>query len=396
MKDIHFEALSKNYGHVRALAEFSLHVPAGEIIAILGPSGSGKSTLLNICAGLTMPSSGRVWIDGTDITNLPAERRDIGVVFQSYALFPHLSVLENVTFPLRTRRHWTARPEARKQAEEMLARVGLQDYGNRRPTELSGGQQQRVALARALVFRPQLLLLDEPLGAVDPQLKLQLIEDILRLRDELSVTMLYVTHDQQEAMSIADQVAILHQGALQQVGTAQAIYDHPANEFVATFFGAGNLVRGRLDSQSYGGNAVVKTELGTFRIGDGLNTTDGKDVLLLIRPEAISLTVEVKPTRAINQVAGAVRGIRFLGAFMRVLLEISPGTLWIADCPRSTVGDLLSVGAKVDLSWGISDTHVVGASLSKLSPEPADLEGALDDATSALHSDRVSKRRHYA
>jgi putative spermidine/putrescine transport system ATP-binding protein len=391
MKDIIFTALSKDYGRVRALACLNLHVPAGQIVAILGPSGSGKSTLLNICAGLTMPTSGSVSLGGSDITNLPAEHRDIGVVFQSYALFPHLSVLENVAFPLRTRRHRVARSEARKRADEMLACVGLDGYGSRWPKELSGGQQQRVALARALVFRPQLLLLDEPLGAVDPQLKQQLLEDIRRLRDEFGVTMLYVTHDQQEAMSIADQVAVLHQGSLQQVGTAQAIYDRPTNEFVATFFGAGNLVRGRLESQSCDGVAVVKTELGTFGVSQGLDIEAGQDVLLLIRPEAISVTVDQKPTLAVNQVAGVVRDIRFFGAFMRTCVEVSPGARWIADCPRPTTGDpLLAAGAKVSLFWRISATHVVGALRRKLSPQEA------LDVSSPLHSDRVSQRRHYA
>lgn len=389
--DILFDRLSKSYGAVHALVNFNLAVPRGQIVAVLGPSGSGKSTLLNICAGLARPSSGRVLIDGVDVTDLPAERRDIGVVFQSYALFPHLSVRENVAFPLRTKRHLTAAEEAYRRVEEMLCSVGLQGVATRRPSELSGGQQQRVALARALVFRPRLLLLDEPLGAIDPQLKQQLLEDIRRLRDELGVTMLYVTHDQQEAMSIADQVAILHQGVLQQVGTTQAIYDHPVNEFVATFFGAGNLIRGRLELQSCDGAAVVRTELGTFEVGYGVEVEDGEDVLLLIRPEAISVTVEDNPARAVNKVAGVVRDIKFFGAFVRTSVEISLGARWIADCPRPTTGGLLlAVGAKVSLSWSISATQVVGATRHQLSPQEA------LDASSPIHSDRVSQRRHYA
>lgn len=358
--DVVFDGVSKRYGDVWALKPLFLRVPAGKILSVLGPSGSGKSTLLNLCAGVISPTSGRVLIGGEDVTDTPIERRNIGVVFQSYALFPHLSVLENVAFPLRTKQHRAAHAVARQRAQEMLHLVGLHECEHRKPQELSGGQQQRVALARALVYRPRLLLLDEPLGALDPGLKQQLQDDILRLRDELGITIVYVTHDQHEAMSIADQVAVLRQGRLEQLGSPRAVYDQPLNEFVASFIGEANLVRGNVCHVGMGMMAI-DVPAGRIEVSASSGSCVGQEVLLLVRPEAIQVdNTQSAVMHGSNRLSGRVRRVTFLGSFTQVIVEVAPGIEMRINC-RGFVDRQMTLGTLVDLCWAASDTHVVGA-----------------------------------
>lgn len=357
--DVRFERLSKRYGNVWALRDLSLCLGEREILAIVGPSGSGKTTLLNMCAGITAPTSGRVLIDGDDITDAPIEVRNIGVVFQSYALFPHLSVLENIAFPLRTKRHSMPYDVAGARAKEMLRLVGLRDCEHRKPRELSGGEQQRVALARAVVYRPRLLLLDEPLGALDPNLKQQLQEDILRLRDELGITIVYVTHDQQEAMSIADHVAVLRRGELEQVGSPRTVYEQPANEFVAGFVGEANLIRGRIEC--FGSQTMV-VDIGSGRL-EAKRSADayvGRDVVLLVRPEAITTSSRQPDVRQLNRVAGVVKRVNFLGSFVRVVAEVSPGLQLRVNCSQDVAQQYFQQGQTVELCWQVNATYVVG------------------------------------
>ncbi|MBV8393379.1 MAG: ABC transporter ATP-binding protein [Alphaproteobacteria bacterium] len=240
MSDIRLEGVSKRYGTVAAADDVDLSVTQGEFVTILGPSGSGKTTLLSLIAGLNKPTSGRIFIGGRDVTDSPAQARNIGLVFQSYALFPHMTVLDNVLFPLGVRR--ITGEAARKQALDALRLVRLDGLQDRRPAQLSGGQQQRVALARAIVFKPDILLLDEPLGALDRKLREELQVELKQLQRTLGVTTLLVTHDQEEALSLSDRIMVLNHGRTQQVAAPTEAYLKPANRFVAEFLGIANFV----------------------------------------------------------------------------------------------------------------------------------------------------------
>ena len=243
MSDIRLEGVSKRYGAVAAADNVDLAVAQGEFVTILGPSGSGKTTLLSLIAGLNRPTSGRIFIGGRDVTDAPAQQRNIGLVFQSYALFPHMTVLENVLFPLGVRKINGAM--ARQQAIEALRLVRLEGLEARRPSQLSGGQQQRVALARALVLNPAVLLLDEPLGALDAKLRRQLQIEIKALQEQVGITFVYVTHDQEEAITMSDRIAVMNAGHVEQEAPPRVIYEEPATAFVANFLGVANLFEAR-------------------------------------------------------------------------------------------------------------------------------------------------------
>src|SRR6267142_912392 len=258
-------AVSKHYGRAIAVNNVSLDVFEGEFVTLLGPSGSGKTTMLMLIAGFEAPTSGEIRIRGASVVARPPEKRDIGMVFQSYALFPHMTVFDNVAFPLRTRR--LAGPEVTQRVDEALAAVRMSGLDGRYPRQLSGGQQQRIALARALVYRPSLLLMDEPLGALDKKLREEMQSELKSLQRELGITTLYVTHDQQEALALSDRIAIMNGGDLVQVGAPLALYEHPATDFVAGFLGDVNLVDG----------VVVEGAAGPVRI----RCTEGPEVSTL-------------------------------------------------------------------------------------------------------------------
>src|SRR5207249_1438913 len=243
---VELRQLSKSFGPVRAVDGVTLGLARGELLTILGPSGSGKTTTLRMIAGFTQPSSGAVLLDGKDITGLPAHRRDIGLVFQNYALFPHLTAGQNVAFPLQMRK--ISASEVRRRVAEAFALVGLKGLEERHPRELSGGQQQRVALARALVFRPRLLLMDEPLGALDRKLREQMQLEIKHLQKTLGITVIYVTHDQEEALFMSDRVAVTNAGTIVQIGTPVDLYNRPADRFVADFIGESNFLSGTVQA----------------------------------------------------------------------------------------------------------------------------------------------------
>ncbi len=238
--EISVRGLEKSFGHLKAVDDLSLDIASGEFLALLGPSGSGKSTVLMMLAGFEVPTGGAITIDGRDCTRLPPQKRDIGMVFQHYSLFPHLSVLDNVAFPLKMRGE--ARTARRRRAAEALEVVRLQGYGDRMPAQLSGGQRQRVALARAIVYQPRLLLMDEPLSALDKNLREEMQLEIKRLHSELGVTVVFVTHDQGEALTMADRVAILRGGRMQQISPARKLYERPENLFSAGFIGEMNMI----------------------------------------------------------------------------------------------------------------------------------------------------------
>ncbi len=244
MTTVEFAEVSKHYGDVHAVDGVSLRVETGEFATILGPSGSGKTTMLSLIAGIAAPTSGAILIGGRDVTNLKAADRNVGLVFQSYALFPHMSVADNVAFPLKVRR--VAKSEIASRVKEALALVRLEEYGARKPSQLSGGQQQRVALARAIVFKPDILLLDEPLAALDRKLREDVRAEIHGLQRRLGITTLMVTHDQDEALSLSDRIVVLDQGRVQQIDTPFTAYHQPRNRFVAGFLGLANFIEGEL------------------------------------------------------------------------------------------------------------------------------------------------------
>jgi putative spermidine/putrescine transport system ATP-binding protein len=305
------KALSKKFGNVVALNNFSLEVAKGELVTLLGPSGCGKTTALRIVAGLERQDSGTIFLDSRDLTLIPAHQRNMGMVFQAYSLFPNLTVAENVAFGLMMRK--VDRTSRVKRAHELLDLVGLDSQSARFPHQLSGGQQQRVALARALAFEPEILLLDEPLSALDAQVRSNLREEIRRLQLSLGTTTLFVTHDQEEAMSISDRVGVMNEGKLEQIDTPDELYNHPKSVFVANFVGLMNQVSGMKTGKSvsvFGKNLKVKNEV----------VTDGR-VSVFIRPEFVEL--ECAESDADAKVISRL----FLGSVSQVICQLNDGTI---------------------------------------------------------------------
>jgi ABC-type Fe3+/spermidine/putrescine transport system ATPase subunit len=299
--------LSKSYGDTPVVAGFSLEIAQGEIICLLGPSGSGKSTLLRCIAGLEQPEQGVVRLQGRDITSTPPHRRGFGMMFQQFALFPHLTVAQNVAFGLRMQR--VSRQEQQARVDEMLALVGMAGYGAREIFELSGGEQQRVALARSMAPRPALLMLDEPLGSLDRGLRERLVDELRTILKEIGMTALYVTHDQQEAFAISDRLVLMNQGRKEQEGTPEALYRHPASRFAADFFGLRNHVP---IQELYPGEAPhewrAHTPIGTLHF----RAIEPPSALLLIRPEAARLNLNI------NEIRGTVCERSFRGGHYRL------------------------------------------------------------------------------
>jgi iron(III) transport system ATP-binding protein len=289
--DIRLAGISATFHHERrgditAVSNLDLDVRPGEFLTLLGSSGCGKTTTLRMIAGFQKPSSGRILFGGEDVTGLAANQRDIGFVFQNYALFPHLSVFENVAYGLRVKRQSTARIESSVDAG--LGQVGLQGMGDRMINELSGGQQQRVALARAIAIRPRVLLFDEPLSNLDAQLRVQMRSEIVRLQKELAITTIYVTHDQEEAMAISDRIAIMNSGQIAQIGTAEELYQRPTSRFVAGFLGSANLLRGRVLAAE-AGKTTIEILDHRWEVASESPVATGKSVDAVVRPEALTL-----------------------------------------------------------------------------------------------------------
>ena len=286
--DVRLVALRKQFGEVAAVDGVTLEIRAGEFFSLLGPSGCGKTTTLRMIGGFELPTDGRIEVGGLDVTTAPPEKRPVNMVFQSYALFPHLSVFENVAFGLRRRK--TPQPEVEQRVGAALELVRLGTFGKRRPDQLSGGQQQRVALARALVNQPQVLLLDEPLGALDLKLRRQLQVELKRVQLEVGITFIYVTHDQEEALALSDRIAVMDRGKVEQLGTPEELYDAPRTLFVAGFIGTSNLLPGTVGTID-GGVATVHLAGGEMALARSRDAAPGYEVDLAIRPEAIVLSV---------------------------------------------------------------------------------------------------------
>ena len=287
---VNLKRINKQYGEVKAVDDVSLDIEEHEFISLLGPSGSGKTTLLMIVAGFAKADSGHVFIDGKDISLVPPYQRNIGMVFQNYALFPHMTIADNIAYPLKMRR--ISRRKARQMVEEILETVQLKGFGRRFPAQLSGGQQQRVALARAMVFKPPILLMDEPLGALDKKLREQMQIELKHIQEQLGITVLYVTHDQEEALSMSSRIAVINNGRIEHLGTALEIYDHPANEFVADFVGETNIFSAEVeqvqdDIMDISGSCILR-----MRTKARKHVETGQPIRLALRPEKVVFVEE--------------------------------------------------------------------------------------------------------
>ncbi len=331
MADLQLSELEKRFGGARAVDRVSLAVQEGEFFALLGPSGCGKTTTLRIVAGLVQPDAGRVILAGRDITREPPRARDLSMVFQSYALFPHLTVFENVAFGLEMR-HVPVAERARRVAEA-LDLVQLAGSEGRYPRQLSGGQQQRVALARAVVVQPQVLLFDEPLSNLDAKLRERMRDEIRALQQRLGITAVYVTHDQAEALAVADRIAVMNEGRVQQVGSPVDIYERPANQFVADFIGQTNLLRGRVRRLA-GGEAVLETEHGLrLAVPEAILGDAERVVLAAVRPERVRLS-PLDGADDAGQNQGRVTESTYLGSLLHVRVATEHGTL-LASMPNT-------------------------------------------------------------
>ena len=310
-KNLKIQNVSKKFGTVRALDDFSLTVAVGELVALLGPSGCGKTTALRIVAGLERQDSGQVFVGERDFSSVPAHKRNMGMVFQAYSLFPHMTARENVEYGLKLKAHKTASDKRKARSDELLELVGLSTHSNHYPHQMSGGQQQRVALARALAISPQVLLLDEPLSALDAKVRTQLRDEIRRIQLELGTTTLFVTHDQEEALGIADRVGVMRNGLLEQIAAPAELYDRPATSFVAEFVGLTNQIKVEVTNGSINAFGTTLTTLpGSITSGSGT---------ALIRPEA--LTVKATAGGKANVVATS-----FLGSICRVMVNLPDGS----------------------------------------------------------------------
>jgi putative spermidine/putrescine transport system ATP-binding protein len=339
--DVRLVRLVKRFGDVVAVDGVDLDVAHGEFFTMLGPSGSGKTTTLRLIAGFDLPDAGRVELGGRDVTALPPYARDVNTVFQDYALFPHMSVADNVEYGLRIRR--LPKAERRARAREALEMVRLPEHGGRRPAQLSGGQRQRVALARAIVNRPRVLLLDEPLGALDLKLRQGMQAELKRIQHEVGITFVYVTHDQEEALTMSDRLAVFNEGRVEQVGTPAEVYEHPANDFVAGFVGVSNLVE-----------------------RDGERFT--------IRPEKVRLLADGEPDGGLHVETGTVREVAYAGMVTRYIVGLDAGgELHVVrqNLETSSAEALEAVGRRVRVGWREDQSYAVRRSHSEVEEETA-------------------------
>ena len=340
---VRFERVSRRFGEVPAVDQVDLEIASGEFFTLLGPSGSGKTTCLRLMAGFDRPTAGTIWLHGEEVSGRPPYQRDVNTVFQDYALFPHMSVAENVGYGLMVRKVPT--PERQRRVDEMLGLVRLPGLGARKPSQLSGGQRQRVALARALVNRPRLLLLDEPLGALDLKLRQQMQVELKALQQQVGITFVYVTHDQEEALAMSDRLAVFHQGKIEQVGAPAEVYEAPATEFVAGFVGVSNLVTGELARRLSGRLTGVPR---TFSL----------------RPEKIRCAGPEEPVPAGGCAAdGTIRDVVYLGMRTRYGVALDAGgtlTVEVQNLETTSMDALARRGQRVRLLWSREQMHWMG------------------------------------
>jgi spermidine/putrescine transport system ATP-binding protein len=346
--DIRLENLSKRFDDVLAVDDISLAIERGHFFALLGPSGCGKTTTLRMIGGFEEPTSGRILLGDRDVGTLPSYKRDVNTVFQSYALFPHLSIFENVAFGLR--RRGIKGDDLKRRAVEALELVGLAGMETRKPRQLSGGQQQRVALARALVNRPRVLLLDEPLGALDLKLRKQMQLELKRIQHEVGITFIHVTHDQEEAMTMADQIVVMNDGRIEQAGTPGELYEHPTTAFVAGFLGVSNL----LDANVTGADQVRLSDGTVVSVPPQVLSGHSGEIAIGIRPEKIQPS-----SRERNQLTGTVTESAYIGVSTQYIVDTPAGSVsvYVQNAATGTTGH--TVGDQLTLSWSPESTFVV-------------------------------------
>ena len=368
--DVRLDRVSKLFGDAAAVDDLSLDIQEGEFFSMLGPSGCGKTTTLRMIGGFEEPTFGTVFLGGRDVTDLPPYKRDVNTVFQSYALFPHLDVYENVAFGLRRKK--VAKDEVDKRVRDSMKLVDLVGFERRKPPQMSGGQQQRVALARALVNHPKVLLLDEPLGALDLKLRKQMQLELKRIQQEVGITFIYVTHDQEEAMTMSDRFAVMRHGKIEQIGGPEEVYESPATEFVAGFLGASNMLDGEIKEAANGLTSILLDTGGvmyasTSRIAQGM----GPSVKVGVRPEKIRIVADDgNPPPEKNSVTGLLRMSTYIGVNYQYKVD-GPGgvSLTVYEQNLGTAETRPQPGQKVRLEWLPEHTFVVEPSASPLSLE---------------------------
>jgi putrescine transport system ATP-binding protein len=359
---VRIESVSKYFDDSIAVQNVSLSIERGEIFCLLGGSGCGKTTLLRMLAGFEQPNEGRILIDGEDMRDVPPNRRPVNLMFQSYALFPHMSVFDNVAFGLEQER--LSRTEIERRVIEMLEAVKLESFSRRKPQQLSGGQRQRVALARALVKRPKLLLLDEPLGALDKKLREHTQYELIALQRQLGITFVVVTHDQQEAMSLATRIGVMNQGRIVQVGTPAEIYESPATRFVADFIGSVNILEARVEA-SDSTRLIARYEALELSLPSRLAIPEGTSLALALRPEKIRLQREASVNESVATRAdrhGTVEEVSYLGESSHYQVRLDGGTRLRVDVVNHSraVSQRIQRGERVQLDWSEDDLIVLG------------------------------------
>jgi spermidine/putrescine transport system ATP-binding protein len=362
--DVRLERITKSFGDIVAVDDLSLDIEEGEFFSLLGPSGCGKTTSLRMIGGFEEPTAGTIYLRGTDVTGLPPYRRDVNTVFQSYALFPHLDVFENIAFGLHRRK--VPKRDIDHQVKHMLDLVDLPGLERRRTSQLSGGQQQRVALARALVNQPKVLLLDEPLGALDLKLRKQMQLELKRIQTEIGITFIYVTHDQEEAMTMSDRLAVMRHGRIEQIGPPEVVYEAPSTEFVAGFLGASNLLEGEVSERGGGLATVLVTGGAAVRVPEERLDGGGPRVKVGVRPEKITLEREEgDPPAGMNAVGGLLKVSTFVGVSHQHSVE-GPGGAKLVVYAQNLGAPVPVPGERVRLVWSPEHTFVV-----RPSDEPA-------------------------
>lgn len=346
---ITLEGVSMSFGTALALRPTDLQVRRGEFLTLLGPSGSGKSTLLNLIAGALAPTTGRILLDERDITFMPPRNRGIGMVFQNYALMPHMTVFENVAYPLRVRGEPAG--QIRHKVHEALERVGLKGFEDRKPRQMSGGQQQRVGIARCIVYSPAIIMMDEPLGALDKNLREQMQDEIKRLHTDLGTTFIYVTHDQEEALNMSDRICLMSVGEIAQLGTPDELYFTPKNRFVAEFIGESNLIEGRIS----GPGRMAAAAGGDYAVPDQ-GIAMGTEVTLMLRPERLRLlTGDDQPPAGDNLIGGLVSGTSFIGGMTRIQVAAENGLSVTTKAISEHASRRAQADTPVRLSWAQQD-----------------------------------------
>ncbi len=353
---VKFEKVDKSYdGEILVVKDLNVDVPQGEFLTLLGPSGSGKTTTLMMLAGFETPTSGEIYLEGEPISSIPPYKRGIGMVFQNYALFPHMTVSENLSFPLEVRK--LSKSDTEEKVKKALSMVELDAFGSRMPMQLSGGQQQRVALARALVFEPRLVLMDEPLGALDKKLREQMQYEIKHIHERIGITVVYVTHDQSEALTMSNRIAVFNDGKIQQISTPDVLYEKPDNAFVAQFIGENNQIKGKIQSIN-GNDCVVKTNTGETIKALKVNVnSEDETTTVSLRPER----VEINPTNSDfeNIFEAKIKELIYLGDHIRTRVEVCGDDQFIVKVPNTYKGAEFKEGVSVKLAWKAKDSRAL-------------------------------------